>query len=107
MEPAARKMEIALAEVEIARPAVPLVANVLAREVREANEIRALLVEAGHPTGCAGAKASNGWPEQGVDEFWEIGGRQGAVGHDPPDREGCRDPGDRGAGGMSWPRPRA
>ena len=72
MEPAARKMEIALAEVDIARPAVPLVANVLAREVSEADEIRALLVE--QVTNRVRWRESVEWmTEHGVDEFWEIG----------------------------------
>ena len=45
MLPAAEVMEQALAEVALARPLVPLVANVTAREVEDPDAIRALLVE--------------------------------------------------------------
>ena len=44
MQPAAEAMATALAEVEIARPSVPLVANVTASPVEEPDEIRRLLV---------------------------------------------------------------
>ncbi len=72
MEPAARVMAQALNEVDMQRPAVPLVANVLARDVVETATIRSLLVD--QVTG------SVRWREtvlflasQGVDEIWEIG----------------------------------
>ncbi len=45
MQPAAKVMEEALAEVALARPLVPLVANVTARPVEKPDAIRALLVE--------------------------------------------------------------
>jgi len=45
MLPAAEVMEEALADVALARPVVPLVANVTAREVENPDAIRALLVE--------------------------------------------------------------
>ncbi len=45
MEPAARAMEAALASTAMRSPSVPLVANVTATEVRDAETIRKLLVE--------------------------------------------------------------
>jgi [acyl-carrier-protein] S-malonyltransferase len=45
MQPAADAMEQALAEVEIAEPAVPLIANVVAGEISDPEEIRKRLVE--------------------------------------------------------------
>jgi [acyl-carrier-protein] S-malonyltransferase len=45
MEPAARTMREALAEVTIRPPAVPIVSNVTAAEVHEPETIRRLLVE--------------------------------------------------------------
>ncbi len=45
MQPAADAMEQALGEVEIKQPAVPLIANVLAGEITEPEEIRKCLVE--------------------------------------------------------------
>lgn len=45
MKPAADRMAAALAEVEIRKPAVPLVANVLAEPVSDPEEIRGRLVE--------------------------------------------------------------
>ena len=44
MAPAAEAMRAALAEVQIAAPCVPLVANVVARAIREPDEIYAMLV---------------------------------------------------------------
>jgi [acyl-carrier-protein] S-malonyltransferase len=44
MEPAAREMEAALAEVDLREPLVPLMANVSAAPVQDPDEIRALLV---------------------------------------------------------------
>jgi [acyl-carrier-protein] S-malonyltransferase len=45
MHPAAEMMEEALAEAELRPPAVPLVANVTARETTDPGEIKELLVE--------------------------------------------------------------
>ena len=72
MAPAATEMERALAEVEIADPKVPVVANVLAESVREGNVIRTLLVD--QVTGRVRWRSSVEWMVgQGVTEFWEIG----------------------------------
>ena len=72
MEPAAEVMARALAEIEIWRPKVPLVANVLAREVSDPATIRSLLVQ--QVTGAVRWRESVAWmAEQGVDAFWEIG----------------------------------
>jgi len=72
MQPAADAMAEALADVEIAPPAVPLVANVPAAPVTDPAEIRALLV--------AQVTAPVRWRESvqfmagaGVSEIWEIG----------------------------------
>ena len=45
MQPAAKRMALALAEVDIAAPALPLVSNVLASAVSDPAMIRSLLVE--------------------------------------------------------------
>jgi [acyl-carrier-protein] S-malonyltransferase len=72
MAPAARVMAQALAEVEIARPAVPVVANVVAEAVDDPEVIRALLVE--QVTGSVRWRESVLWmARHGVDEVWEIG----------------------------------
>ena len=72
MAPAASEMERALADVDIANPKVPLVANVLAQSVDDGNVIRGLLVE--QVTGRVRWRSSVEWmAEQGVTEFWEIG----------------------------------
>ena len=72
MAPAATEMERALAEVEIANPRVPVVANVLAESVNEGNAIRTLLVD--QVTGRVRWRSSVEWMVgQGVTEFWEIG----------------------------------
>ncbi|MCC1494785.1 ACP S-malonyltransferase [Cognatishimia sp. F0-27] len=72
MQPAAEAMAQALAEAEIAVPAVPLVANVKAEAVSDPETIRGLLVE----QICGVVR----WRESvqfmvshGVDAFWEIG----------------------------------
>jgi len=72
MEPAAEQMAIALAEVNIKTPSLPLVANVRACAISDPSIIRSLLVE--QVTG------SVRWREtvmflaaEGVTEFWEIG----------------------------------
>lgn len=72
MEPAAQVMQEALANVEINRPSVPLVANVAASGVSEPETIRKLLVE--QITGSVRWRESVSWMAgQGVTEIWEIG----------------------------------
>ena len=72
MQPAAEAMEAALAEVEIAAPAVPVVANVRAEAVRDPAEIRALLVE--QVTAPVRWRESVEWMAgRGVGTLWEIG----------------------------------
>ena len=72
MEPAARRMAEALAEVTINAPAVPVVANVLAHEVSDAAAIRDLLVE--QVTHSVRWRESVLWMAgQGITEIWEIG----------------------------------
>jgi [acyl-carrier-protein] S-malonyltransferase len=72
MEPAARAMAVALSEVEINRPQVPLVANVLASAVSDPATIRSLLVQ--QITGVVRWRESVLWMvDHGVDEMWEIG----------------------------------
>ncbi|MEL7543140.1 MAG: ACP S-malonyltransferase [Pseudomonadota bacterium] len=72
MQPAADVMQTALADVDIAAPKVPLVANVLAAPISDPEEIRSRLVE--QVTGtvrwreCMTAMAA-----EGVDTFHEIG----------------------------------
>jgi [acyl-carrier-protein] S-malonyltransferase len=74
MEPAAREMEQALAEVGIDEPAVPLYANVTAAPVEEPDEIRGLLVE--QVTAMVRWRESVGaMAEAGVDHFIEFGGK--------------------------------
>ena len=73
MRPAADEMAEALAEVEIAAPATPLVANVTARPVTDPEEIRALLVQ--QVTGRVRWRESIVWMagEGGVTRFVELG----------------------------------
>ena len=72
MQPAAEAMEAALANVAIAAPAVPLVANVRAEAVQDPEAIRGLLVA--QVTGRVRWRESVAWMAgQGVTEFWEIG----------------------------------
>lgn len=72
MEPAARRMAEALAEVTINAPAVPVVANVLAHDVSDAAAIRDLLVE--QVTRSVRWRESVLWMAgQGITEIWEIG----------------------------------
>jgi [acyl-carrier-protein] S-malonyltransferase len=74
MEPAAREMEQALADVRIDEPAVPLYANVTAAPVEEPDEIRRLLVE--QVTGMVRWRESvAAMAEAGVDHFVEFGGK--------------------------------
>jgi len=72
MQPAAEAMKAALAEVTIAAPAVPLVANMRAAAVSDPDEIRALLVA--QVTGRVRWRESVAWmAAAGVTAFWEIG----------------------------------
>lgn len=72
MQPAADRMAEALADVALAAPRVPLVANVLAEAVSDAETIRRLLVQ--QVTGAVRWRESVVWmAAQGVTEFWEIG----------------------------------
>lgn len=72
MEPAAEAMAMALAEVEIASPSVPLVANVRAEGVSDPDEIRALLVE--QVTGRVRWRESVMWmASEGVGRTVEVG----------------------------------
>jgi [acyl-carrier-protein] S-malonyltransferase len=72
MKPAAEAMAEALAEVEIAAPDLPLVANVKAEAVSDPAEIRNHLVS--QVTGRVRWRESVGWmAEQGVTQFIEIG----------------------------------
>jgi [acyl-carrier-protein] S-malonyltransferase len=73
MEPAAREMEAALAETSIARPVVPVIANVLARPEAAPDEIRRLLVE--QVTGRVRWRESVEWlaTDGGVTRFVELG----------------------------------
>jgi [acyl-carrier-protein] S-malonyltransferase len=74
MEPAARAMEQALGDARMADPRVPLYANVTAAPVREADEIRLLLVE--QVTGMVRWRESvAAMAEAGVNEFVEFGGK--------------------------------
>ena len=72
MAPAAAAMAEALAGVAIRDPKVPLVANVRAQAVTDADEIRALLVA--QVTGSVRWRESVEWMVgAGVTEFWEVG----------------------------------
>ena len=72
MEPAAEVMAQALDGVDIERPRVPLVANVVADKVDDPTVIRSLLVQ--QVTGSVRWRESvANMGAQGVDEIWEIG----------------------------------
>ncbi len=72
MAPAAEAMAKALSEVDLVRPAVPLVANVLASGVSDPATIRALLVD--QITGSVRWRESVIYmAAEGVTEIWEIG----------------------------------
>ncbi|MEC8040269.1 MAG: malonyl CoA-acyl carrier protein transacylase, partial [Pseudomonadota bacterium] len=72
MEPAAEVMAKALAEVDINRPVVPVVANVVAEAVSDPATIRSLLVN--QVTGSVRWRESVAWMAgQGVDAIWEVG----------------------------------
>jgi [acyl-carrier-protein] S-malonyltransferase len=79
MAPAAEAMREALASVEIARPVVPLVANVTASQVTDPEEIRRLLVE--QVTGLVRWRESVLYmKEQGVDSIVEVGAGKVLIG---------------------------
>jgi [acyl-carrier-protein] S-malonyltransferase len=72
MQPAAAVMAEALAAVVIAKPVVPVVANVRAEAVTEPDRLRDLLVA--QVTGSVRWRESVQWMERaGVTEYWEIG----------------------------------
>ncbi|MBR9865309.1 MAG: ACP S-malonyltransferase [Rhodobacteraceae bacterium] len=72
MQPAADRMAEALAEVTLNAPSVPLIANVRAEAVSDADTIRDLLVE--QVTGSVRWRESMGYAAaQGVSEVYEIG----------------------------------
>jgi [acyl-carrier-protein] S-malonyltransferase len=72
MQPAAEVMAQALAEVKVAAPSVPLVANVLAQPISDPGEIMKCLVE--QVTGTVRWRESIGFMAQaGVTTFYEIG----------------------------------
>jgi len=72
MEPAAEVMAEALSHVNIERPKVPLIANVLADQINDPATIRSLLVE--QVTGSVRWRESVLYMgENGVTEAWEIG----------------------------------
>ncbi len=72
MQPAADRMQEALADVSIQTPAVPLVANVRAEAVTDPEVIRKLLVE--QVTGSVRWRESVEWMgANGVDSIYEIG----------------------------------
>jgi [acyl-carrier-protein] S-malonyltransferase len=72
MAPAATVMAAALSEVTISAPAVPVVANVVAAPVSDADTIRDLLVQ--QVTGAVRWRESvQAMVGAGVTEFWEVG----------------------------------
>ncbi len=72
MEPAAERMAQALSDVDIQRPSVPLVANVLASSVTDPATIRSLLID--QVTGSVRWRESVQWMSgEGVSEIWEVG----------------------------------
>tara|TARA_R110002124_G_scaffold11597_18_gene55340 strand:- start:5501 stop:6442 length:942 start_codon:yes stop_codon:yes gene_type:complete len=72
MEPAARVMAEALDDVDLNRPAVPLVSNVRASAISDPTSIRSLLVE--QVTGAVRWRESvHCMAANGVSEVWEIG----------------------------------
>ncbi len=72
MQPAAEVMARALAEVDMDRPAVPLVANVSARAISDPATIYNLLVEQVIGT-VRWRESVQFMVDEGVTEFWEIG----------------------------------
>lgn len=79
MEPAARVMADALAQVTIAAPAVPVVANVHASAINDPDAIRSALVN--QVTGSVRWRESVAWmADHGVTETWEIGSGKALTG---------------------------
>lgn len=79
MEPAAKVMAEALSHVDIERPAVPVVANVVASGVTNPATIRSLLVD--QVTGSVRWRESVAWMgEQGVTDIWEVGAGKALIG---------------------------
>ena len=72
MAPAAEAMAVALAEVTVVAPKVPVVSNVVAEAVSDPDIIRTLLVK--QVTGAVRWRESVAWmAANGVAEFYEIG----------------------------------
>ncbi|EKE43667.1 acyl-carrier-protein S-malonyltransferase [Oceaniovalibus guishaninsula JLT2003] len=79
MEPAAERMEAALADARIGAPAMPLVANVTAAGVTDPEEIRRLLVA--QVTGSVRWRESVQWMAgHGVTGMWEVGAGKALAG---------------------------
>ena len=79
MKPAADVMAEALEAVEINRPKVPVVANVLASAVTEPDRIKALLID--QIPGRVRWRSSVEWmAANGVTDFWEIGAGKALTG---------------------------
>lgn len=79
MQPAAAVMATKLNKTDLQAPQVPLVANVLARDVADPATIRTLLVE--QITASVRWRESVAWmATQGVDEIWEIGAGKALIG---------------------------
>ncbi|MEL7213384.1 MAG: ACP S-malonyltransferase [Pseudomonadota bacterium] len=79
MQPAAAAMADALEKVDMERPRVPLVANVLAHDIQDPGTIRSLLVE--QITHSVRWRESVAWMAgQGVNEIWEIGAGKALIG---------------------------
>jgi [acyl-carrier-protein] S-malonyltransferase len=72
MQPAAEAMALALAEVDVKRPDVPVVANVLAEPISDPAEIRRRLVEQVTAT-VRWREGVTAMAAQGVTDFYEIG----------------------------------
>ncbi len=79
MEPAARRMREALAEVSVEAPVVPVVANVTAEGVQDPDLIRDLLIR--QVTGMVRWRESVFWMKaHGVTAYWEVGAGKALVG---------------------------
>ena len=79
MQPAAAVMAAELNKTDLQAPQVPLVANVLARDVADPATIRTLLVE--QITASVRWRESVAWmATQGIDEIWEIGAGKALIG---------------------------
>lgn len=79
MQPAAAVMATKLNKTDLQAPQVPLVANVLARDVADPATIRTLLVE--QITASVRWRESVAWmATQGIDEIWEIGAGKALIG---------------------------